>query len=98
VATAKPLAPPAARSAEAANAAGRALLQSGQFEEAVREFDKALAGAPDHLQALNGRGYAYLRLRRLEEAIADLEHALRVNPDYQNARTNLEAARRAKGR
>ena len=53
-----------------------------QFEEAIEQYDSAIAYNPDDAKALNNRGVAKAALDRREEAIEDYDEAIRINPNY----------------
>ncbi len=50
------------------------------YEEALRDFTRAIEANDNFSTALLGRSYVYSRLERQREAIADLDEALRINP------------------
>ena len=54
--------------AQAWGGLGYALLETGQYEEAVAAYDRALAIGPRYPEAIQERGEAYLGLDRIEEA------------------------------
>jgi len=56
-------------------AQGQALARSGKPEEAMAEFEKALALDPYNVQALNGRGLIHQGEKRHAEAIEDFTAA-----------------------
>jgi tetratricopeptide (TPR) repeat protein len=58
-----------------------ALRLDGQFEAAVAEYDRALAGTPDDPWILGGRGAALMSLDRLEDARVDLDRAVALEPE-----------------
>ena len=53
-----------------------------QFEEAIEQYDSAIAYNPEDAKALNNRGVAKAALDRREEAIEDYDEAIRINPKY----------------
>ena len=59
---------------------GQALAKSGKAEEALAEFDRALALDPYNVQALYGRGLIYQADKRHEQAIADFTAANGLTP------------------
>ena len=56
-------------------AQGQALVHSGKNDEAMAEFEKALALDPYNVQALNGRGLIHQGEKRHAEAIEDFTAA-----------------------
>ena len=64
---------------------GEDLLREGRLEEAIREFDQALAINGDLAEAYFNRGCAHLALSNFERAIEDFNSALRLKPDYYEA-------------
>lgn len=77
-ATPKPSATPTAeisatnvRDAQGLAAQGQALARSGKTDEAMAEFEKALALDPYNVQALNGRGLIHQGEKRHAQAIED---------------------------
>jgi tetratricopeptide (TPR) repeat protein len=54
---------------------GQALARAGKTDEALAEYEKALALDPYNVQALNGRGLIYQGEKRHEQAIADFSAA-----------------------
>jgi tetratricopeptide (TPR) repeat protein len=59
---------------------GQTLAKSGKTEEALAEFDRALALDPYNVQALYGRGLIYQADKRHEQAIADFTAANGLTP------------------
>jgi predicted O-linked N-acetylglucosamine transferase (SPINDLY family) len=55
------------------------------FGDALTAYDRALAVAPDFLDALNNRALALKELKRLEEALDSVERALLLQPDFAEA-------------
>jgi protein O-GlcNAc transferase len=72
---------------------GRHLLglvhfQRGDCDEAIRQFDLALAIKPDVAAAHNSRAAALNGLKRFDEAVACCDRALALKPDFAEALTN----------
>ena len=61
-------------------ARGQALAKAGKAEEALAEYDRALALDPYHVPALYGRGLVYQAEKRHEQAIADFTAASGLTP------------------
>jgi Tetratricopeptide repeat len=68
--------------AEALTNRGVALEQLARFDEAVEEYDRALAVRPAYAEALYNRGAALVQVARLEEAVEAYDRALAIRPDY----------------
>jgi type IV pilus biogenesis/stability protein PilW len=65
-------------------------LRAGRSQEALKEYDIALAADPDMPEALLGRGLVFeYGFGRLPEAEADYRHALQIRPNYPEAHNNL---------
>jgi tetratricopeptide (TPR) repeat protein len=71
---------------------GFALVQTGQPEETIKQFEKSLLLHPDFPEAHNGLGAMLTRTGRPGEAIEHFRQALQSRPDYVEARINLGAA------
>lgn len=59
---------------------GQALARSGKTEEALAEFDHAIAIDPHHAEALYNRGLLYQRERQHQRAIDDFTSANGLTP------------------
>ncbi len=55
-------------------------LEEGEYEEAVEDYDRALAADPEDIKNWCNRGYALARLGEYEKAIASFESALALDP------------------
>jgi type IV pilus assembly protein PilF len=65
-------------------------LRAGRSQEALKEYDIALAADPDMPEALLGRGLVFeYGFGKLAEAEADYRHALLIRPSYPEAHNNL---------
>jgi protein O-mannosyl-transferase len=67
------------------NDLGDALLQKGQVEEAMLNFQQALQINPDFDLACDGLGVALLQKGRVGEAISYFQRALQIKPDNEEA-------------
>ena len=85
----KALLQPGAESAELFTNLGNALQASGQNEEAITSFKKALKIKPDFLLAHNNLGNALNQTGNKEEAIASYNTAIGLNPNAALAYYNL---------
>ena len=63
--------------------------EADDVDGAIRHFEHALAGAPDHPALLNNLGLALEKARRLGDAEARFRRVLEVAPDEINALANL---------
>jgi Flp pilus assembly protein TadD len=71
---------------------GNQHAQEGQFEDAIAEYQAALAAAPDHVSAMTNLGVAYYNTGQLEKAIAQYQAALDIAPNDADIHSNLAAA------
>ena len=71
------------------NNLGASLLQQGKVDEAVAEFQKALALDPKYTAAQLNLGYAYDRQGRPEEAMAQYQKVIALEPGNLFAHNNL---------
>ncbi len=76
---------------------GNALLEKGQTEEAISQFQEAIRCKPDYAIAHNNLGKAFLNQGRTDEAISQFQEAIRYKPEYAEAHNNLGAAFGEKG-
>lgn len=63
-------------------AQGNELRLAGRFAEAIPHYERAIALAPDEVEAYAGLGAALLGLGRAEEAIIPLQRAIALNPRH----------------
>lgn len=61
---------------------GNYRLEDGRYEEALREFSRALDVDPRSVRAYQGIGVTYLETGRLEEAVETFGKALSLDPSY----------------
>jgi tetratricopeptide (TPR) repeat protein len=69
---------------------GLAYNSLGRHDDAVQEFDRALALAPRSVAALTGRAIALMALERWDSALGDVSRGLEIDPSSET----LEATRR----
>ncbi len=77
---------------------GTVLLQEGQVDAAIEQYERALAIEPLHPRAWNNLGNALTLAGRLDEAIASYRHSLRIRPGAPSTLNNLGAALTRLGR
>jgi len=56
-------------------------INNSQYQEAIREFNQALAIDSKYVDAYCGMGIAYLNQKKYKEAIETLEKAVALDPD-----------------
>src|SRR5262245_47284500 len=66
-------------------ARGAALFEERRFEEALAQFERAVAADPGHAPAHFWRGKTCCEIDRYDEAIAALDEALRLEPNHGEA-------------
>jgi tetratricopeptide (TPR) repeat protein len=92
----------------ASNNLAECLFQSGRFDEAIAECERALNIKPDIAAAHNNLGAALVENQRVrdgarrqhgavDEAIAHYRKAVQINPDFAQAHNNLGTALLLKG-
>ncbi len=67
---------------------GRACLDTGKYDDAIADYDKAIALDPNYATAYNDRGNAYGRKGAFDRAIADFDKAIALNRNYALAYFN----------
>ena len=75
---------------EAFGSLGYALRKTGQYQEALKSYDRALKMSPDYARAIEYRAEAYLGVNRVDEALVDYRRLVEL--DVELARTFLAAA------
>ncbi len=70
----------------------------GRYEDAIRDYDKALKIIPNYAVALNNRAWALFKLGRIDEAEPDVENSLRLDPTSPHAYDTRAHVRQWKGR
>jgi Ca-activated chloride channel homolog len=73
---------------------GGALFKTGDYEAALREFERALQGDEDrlHSPAFYNMGNAFFLQRQFEQAVEAYKNALQADPTDVDAKVNLELA------
>lgn len=84
---------------------GKALMEEGQYEEAIEHFTEALLIDPQYLQArgnlaiaFNELGVALQKQNKVDQAIEKWEQAIQFNPEHSGAYFNIGLALAVKGR
>src|SRR5262245_41884979 len=67
-------------SAEAHYKSGMALKNSGQDDQAIKEFEAAVGANPKHVMAWNSLGILYKKKGDLTRAVAAFEKAQQLSP------------------
>ena len=78
------------------NNMGTVLYKQEDIESALKRFDRAIAGDdPDvKAQALYNKGCVQMNMGRMNEAIQSFKESLLLNPQDEDAKVNLEIARK----
>ncbi len=85
------------RTAEEHNGLGIALIDDGQYEQAIEEFNQAIELDPNCATAYNNRAYAYIRKGQWDLAIADCNKAIELDPNQAAPYNNRAHAYSYKG-
>jgi tetratricopeptide (TPR) repeat protein len=72
---------------------GYALLDIGEYADAVRDLDAAIEMEPHHANALTWRGFAYERLGSTDAALRDYEQAVQRAPNNTWLRASVRRMR-----
>ena len=72
--------------------AGTMKAGSGQYQEAIIHFEKAIELNPNSAEAYNNWGFALNELKQYEEAIEKYKKAIELNPNNVNAYNNWGVA------
>jgi tetratricopeptide (TPR) repeat protein len=73
---------------DALNKRGQAYDEQQKYTEALKDYDNALAVAPDHAAVHISRSYSLIRLTRYDEALRDLDTAARREPNHKEIYNN----------
>ena len=73
----------------ALNISGDRLFEGGDLSGALREYERGLALAPDHLNLLNSLGVCQGRLDRTREALTTFHRITELDPENMMAHYNL---------
>jgi protein O-mannosyl-transferase len=80
------------RSGRAHSNLGRALLEAGQFPEAMTQCELALRMNPNNAEAHYNLGFILQRMGKVPEAVGEYEQTLRLKPEHADAHYNLGVA------
>jgi tetratricopeptide (TPR) repeat protein len=86
------------RNDTARNNLGQVLLQKGNTDEAITQYQEALQIKPDDAEAHNSLGNALRQEGKLDDAIIHFQKAVQIKPDYAEAHSNLGNALCQKGK
>ena len=81
-----------AEPAEDWNGIGIGFAISGEYEQAIECFNKAIELDPNNADAYFSRGTTHARLSQYEKAIKDFDRAIELNPNYSEAYRNRGGA------
>jgi len=74
---------------------GNDLYNTGEYEEALKYYDKAIKKSPDYANAWYNRGIALYCLGKYEEALKCYDKAIELDPNDTQAWQNKEKALKA---
>ena len=60
------------------------------YNQAIKDYDKAIELKPNYAYAYNNRGIAYNKKGNYDQAIKDYDEAISLNPNYADACNNRE--------
>jgi len=66
-------------------AAGRRAVEKGQWDEAVRLFERSAVRNPEHADLQNILGFSYRNLKRYDLAFKHYERAIALDPRHRGA-------------
>lgn len=79
---------PKIKSAEYYLNQGLSYSDSGNYEQAIFYYDKAIKINPEYAMAYNNRGNVFYRMGEYERAIIDYNRAINLNPGFAEAFNN----------
>jgi WD40 repeat protein/lipoprotein NlpI/tRNA A-37 threonylcarbamoyl transferase component Bud32 len=90
--------------AKGKNNVARSFLESGmtsssrkQYDQAIADYDQALAIDPKYVVAYNQRGLAWFNKKEFDTAISDYDEVIKLDPKYMLGYFNRGNAWRSKG-
>ncbi len=84
--------------ARAHAARGYTYYEGGDFNRAIKEYDRAIELKPDYVLAYNNRGGVYGKKGEFDRAIQDYDKAIELDPDYVDAYVGRACAYIVKGK
>jgi tetratricopeptide (TPR) repeat protein len=69
---------------------------TGNFSEAIAEYQRALTLNPNSADTYNYIGTVFYKQRRYDDAIEAFKNALKLKPQFEDAALNLKYTRRSK--
>ena len=85
------------KDAGAFNNRGLTYYYKGEYDKAIKEYNKAIELNPKYAEAFNNRGLAYRHKGELDRAIKDYNKAIELNPKYAKAFNNRGVAYARRG-
>ncbi|MBM3942335.1 MAG: tetratricopeptide repeat protein [SAR202 cluster bacterium] len=73
------------KDAQGFNQRGNRYSRNGVYDQAIRDYTRAIELDADYAEALFNRGVSYYEIQRYEEAIADFSRAIALNPRNDSA-------------
>jgi tetratricopeptide (TPR) repeat protein len=77
--------------------AGDDMAKSGNWDEAVKAYEKAVSASPEYADIRCRLGQALLELNQVEEAMAQFSFAIEINESYAEAHALLGVAQKREG-
>jgi tetratricopeptide (TPR) repeat protein len=75
--------------ANAYNRRGIIYYTSGKYDDAIKDFNRAIEISPRYTQAYNNRGVAWRNIGEYKKAIEDYSKTLEINPQNAGAYNSL---------
>lgn len=72
-------------------------IRTKQYDEAIKDLEKALTLEQNHKEAFNNRRDVYRRLGRYPDAVRDVHRALEIDPSFDLAYATLAEIAAAQG-
>lgn len=69
---------------------GQYLTYSGNYQEALRAYDRVVVLRPNDAKAYSNRGAIYIQLGRYDSAVKDLDRAVALNPKNRTSLYNRD--------